>query len=143
MSPWRTRLAAGALAAGLVAGLALPVAAQMEARLSFTAGADSATANGTVIGEDYFDYLLEARAGQEMDVALTVRDTNGYGIAYFNILPPGSDGAAIFNGSVSAEDGRGSVRLPEDGDYTVRVYLMGNDRDTGKTVGYSLSVTIR
>ena len=138
-----SRLWAGFAALALAAMLALPGVAQMQARLDFAPGGDSAVANGTVIGQGYFDYLLDARAGQEMDVALTVRDTNGNGTIYFNILPPESDGTAIFNGSVSAEDGRGSVRLPEDGDYTVRVSLMGNDRDTGKTAGYSLSVTIR
>jgi hypothetical protein len=32
--------------------------------------------------------------------------------------------------------------VPHDGDWAIRVYLMGNDRDTGKTVGYSIDVYI-
>ncbi len=55
--------------------------------------------------------------------------------------PPGSDGVAIYNGSI---DGNATtVDLPADGDYTIRVYLMGNDRDAGKTVGYTLDLSIQ
>jgi hypothetical protein len=81
-------------------------------------------------------------AGQEMFVELKVDGTNGDGTAYFNILPPGSDGVAIYNGSASA-DGTARIRLPEDGTYTIRVYLMGNDRDTDKTVGYNVDISIQ
>ena len=41
------------------------------------------------------------------------------------------------NGSMS-EDGNGSVKLPKNGEYRIRVYLMGNDKDADKTVGYSV-----
>lgn len=131
--------------------LALPVLAitfssaalaQMTAQLNFAPGTDHAAANGSVTGDEYFDYVLGASAGQTLSADLSITGTNGDGIAYFNVLPPGSDGYAIFNGSMSA-DGTGTVELPENGDYTVRIYLMGNDRDTDKTVGYALTVTIR
>lgn len=36
-----------------------------------------------------------------------------------------------------------SVELPTSGDYRIRVYLMGNDRDAGMTVAYDLDVSIR
>jgi len=135
------RIAAPALAALLAFSLSLPTAAQMSSPIHFAKGADHAVLNGTIAGHEYHDYVLRARAGQTMAVKLTVTGTNGDGSAFFNILPPGSDGAAIFNGSMSA-DGSGRVKLPEDGDYRVRVYLMGNDKDTGKTVGYSVRVSI-
>jgi hypothetical protein len=77
-----------------------------------------------------------------MFAELKVTGTNGNGTAYFNILPPGSDGVAIFNGSNSA-DGTARIELPEDGTYTIRVYLMGNDRDTDKTVGYNVDISIQ
>ena len=48
---------------------------------------------------------------------------------------------AIYNGSINGNTAR--IDLPEDGDYTIRVYLMGNDRDTGKTVGYNLDLSIQ
>ena len=77
-----------------------------------------------------------------MSVRLTVSGTNGHGTAYLNILPPGSDGAAIYNGSMD-EDRSASIRLTQTGNYVIRVYLMGNDRDAGKTVGYTLDVSIQ
>lgn len=40
-------------------------------------------------------------------------------------------------------DGKGEVRLPETGSYAIRVYLMGNDKDTGRTVRYAVTVAIR
>jgi hypothetical protein len=88
-----------------------------------------------VTGHGYRDYLLGAAAGQTMGVSLITDGT-----AYFNILPPGGDGVAIYNGSMDGLDA--SVRLPSDGDYTIRVYLLGDDRDSGRTVPFTLSMTI-
>lgn len=140
-----TRFPALATAALLTLTLNLtlsgPAAAQASSPVHFAQGKDHAVLNGSIAGHGYHDYVLRARAGQTMAVKLTVTGTNGYGTIYFNILPPGSDDVAIFNGSMSA-DGSGQVRLPEDGDYRIRVYLMGNDKDTGKTVGYSVKVSI-
>ncbi len=132
---------------GLLVAAALaatgPAMAQMSAPVHFEHGKSGAVISGTVTGHDYMDYVLGAAAGQHMSASLKVEGTNGHGIAYFNILPPGSDGTALFVGSMS-DDGRAvDVVLPESGDYVIRVYLMGNDRDAGKTVGYALSVSIR
>jgi len=130
------------VAAIVAASLPLPPAlAQRTSQVQFQPGNDNAALSGTISGREYFDYVLRARSGQVMAVALTINGTNGNGSAFFNILPPGSNGEAIFNGSTSP-DRYGEVVLPQDGDYTIRVYLMGNDRDTGKTVGYTVSVTI-
>jgi hypothetical protein len=119
----------------------VPAMAQQSSRIQFERGNDNAAAQGTITGDEYRDYILRAGAGQSMSAALSVESTNGHGSAYFNILPPGSDNVAIFNSSQS-DNNYGSVTLPEDGDYRIRVYLMGNDRDAGKTVSYTLSVTI-
>lgn len=125
-----------------VFGVSGPVHAQDTAKVHFAAGASSTTVNGSVVGRDYVDYVIGARAGQTMTASLKVDGTNGNGTVYFNVLPPGSDNEAIFIGSMS-DDGRANVRLPQNGDYKIRVYLMGNDRDTGKTVGYSIDIAIR
>ena len=53
----------------------------------------------------------------------------------------GGYGEAIFIGSRDGNDAIG-LKLPKDGDYTIRVYLMGNDKDSGQTVHYQLSMTI-
>ena len=97
--------------------------------------------SGTIIGDEYIDYRLGAKAGQEMFVELTVTDSNGNGIVYFNILPPGSDGEAIYIGSVNGNTT--TVDLPENGTYSIRVYQMGNDRDTGKTSGFNIDLSIQ
>ncbi len=112
----------------------------MSAAIKFEPGASSATLNGAITGQEYMDYVLGARGGQTMTVDLAVTDTNGDGTVYFNILPPGSDGEAIYNGSMDGN--AASVALPRDGDYTIRVYLMGNDEDAGKTAGFTVRVGI-
>jgi hypothetical protein len=61
---------------------------------------------------------------------------------FFNSLPPGSKGVAIYLGH-NDDDNSALVKLPASGTYTVRVYLMGNDRDAGKTVGYNLDFSIQ
>lgn len=116
-------------------GLVTPTLAQSTERVQFAQGNDNAAIEASVKGREYRDYLLGARAGQSMSVSL-ITD----GSAFFNILPPGSDGAAIFNGSTNGKDA--TIKLPTDGDYIIRVYLMGNDRDTNKTVPFMLSMTI-
>lgn len=124
-----------------VATLALGVAtadlalAQHREHVHFAAGNDNAAIESSVKGNDYRDYILGAKAGQTMGVSLITK-----GNAYFNILPPGSNDVAIFIGSRDGMDA--SVKLPSNGDYTIRVYLMGNDKDAGKTVPFTLSMTI-
>ena len=125
----------------LLVGFGTLASAQLTADVKFQAGNYGTMVNGTVTGDEYFDYVLGAKAGQEIFAELQVNDTNGKGVIYFNILPPNSDGAAIYNGSINGNTAR--IDLPEDGDYTIRVYLMGNDRDTGKTVGYNLDLSIQ
>ncbi|MDU8911660.1 SH3 domain-containing protein [Aestuariicoccus sp. MJ-SS9] len=75
-----------------------------------------------------------------MVASLAVTGTNGNGSIYFNILPGGQDYPALFNGSMDGQ--RAEVTLPSSGDWAIRVYLMGNDRDAGKTVGFSIDVYI-
>ncbi|RYH09915.1 hypothetical protein [Tropicimonas sp. IMCC6043] len=121
--------------------LSAPAMAQMTADVQFQKGNYGTTVSGTITGDEYFDYRLGANAGQTMFVELMVDGTNGNGSAYFNILPPGSDGVAIYNSSM--DENSTTIELPEKGDYTIRVYLMGNDRDADKTVGYNVDISIQ
>lgn len=59
----------------------------------------------------------------------------------FSIVPAGQDFPAIYNGNFD-DDNRASVDLPDSGDWAIRVYLMGNDRDSGRTVGFTLDISI-
>ncbi|GAA6159146.1 MULTISPECIES: hypothetical protein [Ruegeria] len=124
-----------------ILGLATSASAQRVAEVKFQPGNYGTMVNGTITGDEYFDYKLGAQAGQEIFADLKVSDTNGNGVIYFNILPPGSEGEAIYIGSIDGNTAR--IALPQSGDYTIRVYLMGNDRDTGKTVGYNLDLSIQ
>lgn len=127
----------------VAAMLAFPAAAsaQKVEDVHFQAGNFGTMVSGTVTGQDYLDYRLGASGGQEMFVELTVTESDGDGTVYFNILPPGSDGVAIYNGSM---DGNSTtVPLPEDGTYTIRVYQMGNDEDTGRTSSFNVDLSIQ
>ncbi|SFL58024.1 hypothetical protein [Shimia aestuarii] len=133
------RVFASLLVAALAA--ATPLTAQMVADVKFQPGNYGTMVSGTITGDEYFDYRLGANAGQQMFVELAVAGTNGTGTVYFNILPPGSTGEAIYNSSINGNTT--TIDLPSKGDYTIRVYLMGNDRDTGKTVGYNVDLSIQ
>lgn len=125
-----------ALASMLMLVCATPVAAQIKVqRISFAAGASSATIKGSVTGDEIVDYKLGARAGQKMSVTLKTSNTSNY----FNVLPPGSQ-AGFFNGSSGGNQWTGS--LPVDGDYTVRVYLMRSAARRKEKASYSLTVGI-
>ncbi len=117
-------------------------AAQETVDIKFKPGATSTEINGTIKGDEYIDYVLGARGGQTMVVSLAVTGTNGNGSAFFNILPAGQDYGGPYVGSTD-DDKRAEITVPSDGDWAIRVYLMGNDRDAGKTVGYSINVLIQ
>jgi hypothetical protein len=115
---------------------ALPAFAQQKTKVHFNAGNDNAAVEGSIKGHHYHDYILGAKAGQRMGVSLITE-----GNAFFNILPPGSDGVAIYNSSGAGNDAT-NIILPNDGNYTIRVYLMGDAKDSNKTVKYMVSTTI-
>jgi len=119
----------------------LAVSAQTVADVKFSAGNYGTMLSGKIKGDQYFDYRLGARAGQEMFVELTVADSNGNGTVYFNVLPPGSKDVAIYNSSINGNST--TVTLPKSGTYTIRVYQMGNDSDAGKTSSYNVDLSIQ
>ncbi|MBW4474779.1 MAG: hypothetical protein KME45_31030 [Stenomitos rutilans HA7619-LM2] len=130
----RKVLAATVITASLTFGIAAPLLAQAHTVVHFSPGNDNSFMSSSITGNQYHDYILNARAGQTFGVSLITDGT-----AYFNILPPGG-GPAIYNSSVSGNDG--SVKLPRSGDYTIRVYLKGNAKDRNQTVPFQVSVAI-
>jgi hypothetical protein len=119
-----------------------PAMAQRSATVQFKPGNYGTMVSGTITGREYIDYKLSARKGQKMFAELAVSGNNGNGSAFFNILPPGSKGEAIYVGHTD-NDKSALVKLPANGTYTIRVYLMGNDKDAGKTVGFNLDLSIQ
>ena len=121
------------LAAALLA-VCLPLqAAAAATRLPvvFPDGATRAVTTGRVAGPASNDHVVRARAGQ----VLAVRLHADSGMAYFNVLPPGSE-QAVFIGSVSGNEFRGT--LERDGDYVIRVYLMAAGARRGQSSNYAL-----
>jgi hypothetical protein len=115
-----------------VSALAAEIPSQ---RVEFDKGSTGTELAGKITGRDSMDYQLDAKAGQTMRVTLEA----GTPSICFNLLPPGG-AAALHVGSREGTEFNG--RLPADGDYTVRIYLMGNARDADLTVPYKLKLSI-
>ncbi len=115
--------------------------AQQSSTVRFAKGNYGTHLSGTISGSEYADYKISAKRGQKMFVDLTVSGSNGSGSVFFNILKPGKSGAAIYNSSINGNTT--TTTLPVNGVYTIRVYLMGNDRSAGKTAGYELDLSIQ
>jgi hypothetical protein len=124
----------------VIAQLALAPAlvfAQIETKkVSFPAGKTSTSISGTIKGRQTIDYTVSAKAGQEMTVSLNSKHT----ALYFNILPPGSQGEAIYNSSTDGNKYTGT--LPSDGVYKIRVYLMSSAARRNESGNFGLAIGI-
>jgi hypothetical protein len=107
-----------------------------EERVQFKPGTSQTTLKGHLRGDGDVDYLLWAKAGQHMTVELHSDNPQNY----FNLLPPGSEDAAIFVGSSSGNRFEGT--LPDSGDYRVRVYLMRAAARRDKSANYLIDIHI-
>lgn len=128
----------GFLAAVWIAWLGLQVQASGDIRtvpVHFKKGTSQATIKGQIKGRETVDYVLQARAGQTMTVSFKANNLS----AYFNVLPPGSE-EAIFIGQVAGERFEG--KLPKDGEYRIRVYLMRAAGRRNESAHYTLAIKI-
>lgn len=125
----------------LLAALALAAAPSfaqpdiVKRPVQFAKGKSGATIKGTITGDQTLDYTLRAAAGQTMTVKIS-----GSPSVNFNVLPPGSAGEALFVGS--RDGNRATTTLPASGEYTIRVYQMGNASSSGKRSNFTLDVAI-
>lgn len=127
-----------ALAAGLLLS-AQPVLAQdkiEQKTVQFKKGESGATIKGTLKGDQTIDYRLAAAAGQTMVIKFAPSNAS----AYFNLLPPGSQGEAIHIGSSAGNDYSGELKTG--GTYTIRVYLMRNAARRHESSKYTLDIGI-
>lgn len=124
-----------ALALALPAGQALAGDGIRSETVLFQKGKTGATVKGALTGREVVDYRVRGVAGQIMDVSLKWNRAP----AFFNVLPPGEE-TALYNGSSAGE--RFSGALPKSGEYTIRVYLTGDARSSGKTAQYTLDIDI-
>lgn len=105
-------------------------------RVFFKKGANSAVVEASIKGYETVDYLVGAQAGQHMNVSLATK----HGATYFNILAPGENEVAMFNGSVSQNQYEG--KLPASGDYKIRVYMMRSAARRNEVAHYRLEIII-
>jgi len=104
--------------------------------IQFKKGANSGVVEATITGYETIDYVLRASAGQYMNVSLATK----HAATYFNILAPGEDDVAMFNGSISDNQYEGI--LPATGDYKLRVYMMRAAARRNEVARYRLEVII-
>jgi hypothetical protein len=105
-------------------------------RVQFESGASSAVVQGSITGRETVDYVLGAKKGQYMNVSMATDNTANF----FNILAPGEDEVAMFNGSLAQNQYEGT--LPASGDYKVRVYLERSAARRGEAARYRLEIII-
>jgi len=99
-------------------------------------GESSIVIRDRIVGRQYIDYQVRAGAGQRMMVNLT-----GSNLAnYFNLLPPGSADAAMAVGEQIQN--RFDGLLPDEGLYTVRVFLYRAAARRHEVSDFTLSVSV-
>lgn len=118
-------------------GAASPERERSVKPLVFAKGKHSTTISGSIKGNHYVDYQMRAGAGQ----TITVRLKGSNGANYFNLLPPGSNDAAMAIGELNGNRFEGL--LPDDGLYTIRVFLMRSAARRNETSGFKLSVALK
>jgi hypothetical protein len=132
------RLAAGLLAA--ITLIASPAVAQDGIRvqaIDLPTEGGNRTITGRIKGHDSVDHVVRVANGRALSVDLAA----SHGQAYFNVLPPGSTGEAIFIGSTSGD--HFSAEGLAAGDYRIRVYLMRAAARRGEAARYTLDVAVK
>jgi len=112
--------------------------------VQFAKGASGATIDGSIKGRESVSYLLGAKAGQRMTVSLKA-DNDG---TYFNVYGPGKgpgdEALAVgdLTGPMVPDVNRFDGALPQDGEYTISVYLVRSAARRGETSKYAIEVSI-
>lgn len=105
-------------------------------RVHFKKGARSAVIEARIKGYETVDYVVGAQAGQHMNVSLATK----HGATYFNILAPGQNEVAMFNGALNQNQYEGT--LLASGDYTIRVYMMRSAARRNEVARYRLEMIL-
>lgn len=109
---------------------------RMVKPLQFSKDKSETSIHDRIVGRQYVDYQLRASAGQRMTVNLKGSNNANY----FNLLPPDSTDAAMAIGELNGNRFEGL--LPDDGVYTIRVFLMRAAGRRNEASDYTLSVGI-
>ncbi len=103
----------------------------------FPVGKSSVTSMGTISGYQIIDYAVTGKSGQEFTVALNSKSK----LIFFNVLPPGLGGKAIYIGE---SDGANKFKgkLSQSGVYKIRVFLLSSVARKNVSVKFALSVSL-
>ncbi len=112
----------------------LPETGIRTERIYIPSGSNSTSVEGRIRGDQVVDYLLQARAGDYLNIGMAPMQ----GTPYFNIMEPGEQYVAIHNGSNRGNQFEGTAQ--RNGEYRIRVYQMGNAADTGAWASFRLEV---
>lgn len=107
-----------------------------QERVQFQPGESSTIVEDSITGYETIDYVLNAREGQYMNVSMATDNSANY----FNILAPGENEVAMFNGSMAENQYEGT--LPKSGDYKIRVYMMRSAARREEVANYRLEMII-
>jgi heat shock protein HslJ len=102
----------------------------------FAKGKTATVIKDRIVGRHYIDYTLRAGAGQRMTVSLKGSNRANY----FNLLPPDSSGPAMVRGELL--DNKFDGLLPDDGVYTIRVFLYRAAARRNEASDFALSVGV-
>lgn len=105
-------------------------------RVQFPQGEREVTIRGSIKSYNYIDYQLRAGAGQTMRISLKASNR----ASYFNLLPPKSVDAAMARGELDNNHFAGL--LPDDGIYTIRVFLLRSAARRNEASDFQLHVGI-
>lgn len=111
-----------------------------EERVQFKPGTDSATIRGTVKGDDYAVFKLNARDGQFLTVSMTTDNES----SDFNIYIPGRGPGdeALFASAMSTNGSQYTGQLYKTGDHSISVFLNRNAARKGQVANYELTIRI-
>ncbi|MDX1333992.1 MAG: hypothetical protein R3252_13265 [Robiginitalea sp.] len=112
----------------------LPESGIRTQRIYIPSGSNSTSVQGSIRGREGVDYLLQARAGDYLNISMASQQ----GTPYFNIMEPGEQYVAIHNGSTRGNQFEGTAQRT--GEYRIRVYQMGNATERGERASYRLEV---
>jgi len=118
----------------------IPMAASSQIitkKIIFPAGKPSTVIKDTVKGRQTIDYEVTAKNGMVMSAIMKTNHT----AAYFNVLPPGSKGEAIFIGSTEGNNYSGTTSVA--GTYKIRVYMMASAGRRNETAPFSLHIGLK
>lgn len=115
----------------MTAGVSAASPAYRTTRISFPSGATSASVSGQVDGSNMVTYLLNAQAGQSMQVSVSSSSGN----AYLTVVSP--LGSPLARAQAGAQSFSGT--LPETGDYTLQVSAFSGTPLTNFTLYVSVT----